>query len=139
MKPVAFIPLYGRDFFDAVDGHDDRVAMGYLRAIWNYWNVTKCEGLEDNSERLRKICRIDAEHWEKDREIIFDNEKFFTLGEDGKWHQKRAASEWKKAEEKYERAVRAGNIGNAVRWGHPITPPPPMPRRKNQQSRNNEQ
>ena len=41
-KPSAYLPLYGNDFFEAIAGYPDAVGMGYLRALWHYWNHQRC-------------------------------------------------------------------------------------------------
>ena len=57
-KPSAYLPLYGNDFFEAIAGYPDAVGMGYLRALWHYWNHTGCDGLPDDDEYLRRV-RLD--------------------------------------------------------------------------------
>ncbi len=118
-NPDAFIPFYGDKFFQAVKGHADHISMGYLRAIWFYWSHTHCEGLKDNSEFLRKVCEIEKDQWDEAISIIFDNDKFFVLGQDGMWHQATAAEYWKASKAKYEAAVARGKAGSEARWkGH---------------------
>ncbi len=55
-KPSAYLPFYGNDFFEAIAGYSDAVGMGYLRALWHYWNHTGCDGLPDDDEYLRRVC-----------------------------------------------------------------------------------
>ena len=116
MNPDAFIPFYGADFFGAVKGHPDHVALGYLKAIWYYWNHTHAQGLKDDVNFLRKVCEIEESKWEESFPVIFDNEQFFTLGENGLWHQVRAAEEWDKAKTKYDKAVARGKPASKARW-----------------------
>lgn len=113
--PDAYIPLYGIEFLAAVEGHSDAIGMGYLRAIVHYWSHTHCTGLKDEQEFLRRLCRIDREDWEAAMAIIFDNDRFFTLGEDGKWHQKRAAQEWAKSLAAYQARVENGRKGGLAK------------------------
>jgi uncharacterized protein YdaU (DUF1376 family) len=108
MKPDAFMPFYGNDFFQAVQGHTDSVAASYLRAIWYYWSHNHCKGLEDNDEFLRRVCYCDKEHWSYVRGVLFDNDHFFSQDVNGRWHQKRAEEEWNKSESSYARAVAGG-------------------------------
>jgi uncharacterized protein YdaU (DUF1376 family) len=117
MKPNSYMPFYGSAFFQAVEGQPDFIASGYLRAIWYYWSHAHCEGIPDNEEFLRRLCRIEKEYWPYAREVIFDNDQFFTMGEDGKWHQKRAAEEWKKSSKKYEQRVNQTAAALAARKG----------------------
>ena len=119
MNPDSFIPFYGNDFNQAVEGQPDYIAMGYWRAIWYYWHVTHCRGLKDDQEFLRRLIRVDKDQWKAASEFIFDNEKQFTLDGNGVWHQGRAAVEWVKSKEKYEMLSKRGTDGNKKRWkGH---------------------
>ena len=104
MKPDSWLPFYGGDFFSAVEGHDDAMAVGYLRALWHYWHHLHCAGLPDDDEYLRKICRCENIHWARTRDIIFDDLNFF-VKIDGKWHQKRAHEEFNKSAELYAKKV----------------------------------
>ncbi len=110
--PDSYMPFYGKDFFQAVHRYPVGIGMGYLRAIWEYWNHTHCEGLSDNDEELRLLCVADRQEWPYVKSVIFDNDKFFTIGEDGKWHQRRAAKEWAISKEKYERACQRSASGH---------------------------
>lgn len=112
MNPDAYMPFYGNDFFQAIEGHSDSIGIAYQRCIWYYWHQTHCEGLKNDSEFLRRLCRCERPDWELMESVIFDNEKFFTLGEDGMWHQKRASQEWQKSVEKYLRSIK----GAKARW-----------------------
>jgi len=116
VRPDSFMPFYGDDFLTAVAAHPDFVIVGYLKAIWYYWSHTHCEGLDNNPEGLRKICQLDREQWDVAERIIFDNNKFFSLGPDLKWHQKRAFEEWQRAEKSYNQKVAAGVKGAKKRW-----------------------
>lgn len=109
MNPTAYMPFYGDDFYRAVESYGRDISDAYLRALWHYWTHEHCEGLRDDSEALRRICRCSAEEWTSIKEVVFDNRKFFTLGEDGMWHQKRCQIEWVKAKALYDAAVRGGN------------------------------
>ncbi len=105
-NPDSFIPLYGDEFFQAIKGHPDTVGIGYLRAIWHYWSHNHCKGLRNDSEVLRRICEIDKSEWESAQAIIFDNDHFFAIGEDGLWHQKRASILWNASKEIYDKNVK---------------------------------
>jgi uncharacterized protein YdaU (DUF1376 family) len=114
-KPSAYFPLYGNDFFEAIAGYSDNVGLGYLRALWHYWNHTGCEGLPDDDEYLRRVCCCDASAWVRTKGIIFDNRYHFRL-EDGVWHQPRCRVEYKKSLEAYETLSKRGKNGAAARW-----------------------
>lgn len=109
MKPVHHFPFYGNDFFQAVDGYSDAVIVGYLRALWHYWNHLHCSGVPDDDEYMRKICHCDQTVWLRTKGIIFDNERFFKL-EDGKWHQGRMKKERDKTISAYNAKVAAAAI-----------------------------
>lgn len=84
------MPFFGTEFFNAVEGYPDVVALAYIRALWHYYNHTHCEGLPNESDYLQRICHCADMHWARTKGIIFDNKRFFTLNGDGLWHQKRA-------------------------------------------------
>jgi hypothetical protein len=115
MKPDAYIPFYLSDFLQAVEGHRDSVAMGYLRAIWHYWKHTHCTGLDNDAEYLQRLIRCDSAEWARTGPIIFGS--FFTLGADKKWHQKRTLEIWTQAEQLYQTMVERSKTANAARWG----------------------
>ena len=114
-KPTAYLPLYGNDFFEAISGYPDAVGMGYLRAIWHYWNHTGCEGLPDDDDYLRRICCCDPGQWEEVRAVLFDNRYHFRLIE-GAWHQPRCRAEFDKSKAIYAKRSAAGKRAMAKRW-----------------------
>ena len=101
MNPDSFIPLYGNEFFLAVEGHSSDIGLAYLRVLWYYWSHNHCAGLKDDSEFLRRLCRISVDEWIVAKPIIFDNDQFFCMDESGLWHQKKAFEEWNKAKKRY--------------------------------------
>jgi uncharacterized protein YdaU (DUF1376 family) len=115
MKPDAYMPFYGGDFLSATSGMSDACFRCYLRAIWHYWHHSHCEGLKNDSEELRRICCADRENWDEVYEQIF-NDEFFYLGEDDKWHQKRAYEEWQKSSEQYQKVLDRAKAGASARW-----------------------
>ena len=117
MNPDSFIPFYGNDFNQAIEGQPDSIAIGYWRAIWHFWHHNHCSGLKDDDEFLRRLCRIDKGEWEQAKEFIFDNEKQFTLNENGLWVQTRAVKEWIKSKDKLEKLSSRGLKGASIRWG----------------------
>jgi uncharacterized protein YdaU (DUF1376 family) len=117
MKPDQFMRWDWNEFWHAVEGLPDHVIVGYQRALGYYYQHNHCTGLRNDDEFLRKLCRIDREFWPDARAIIFDNDKFFFLDEDGLWHQKRAEEEWVIAVKDHERAVNRGKAGAKGRWG----------------------
>ena len=114
-KPSAYLPLYGNDFFEAIAGYPDAVGLGYLRALWHYWNHTGCEGLPDDDEYLRRICGCDPGEWSRTKGTLFDNRYHFKL-EDGRWHQGRCREEYQKSLQICEMRAKVGTAGARKRW-----------------------
>lgn len=104
MNPDAFMPFYGNQFFTATKGLNAEICWAYLKACWYYWSHNHCKGLQDDSEFLRGICEIDSTRWNAYYPIIFDNQEFFCLGEDGRWHQKRTFELRQEAVTNYNKA-----------------------------------
>lgn len=91
--PDSHMPFYGDDFFSAVEMMGEVLGFKYLRCVWFYWSHLHCEGIPDDDEQMRNLCRCELGTWARTKGTIFDNDKFFVL-ESGKWHQKRARKEW---------------------------------------------
>jgi len=130
MKPDAYMPFYGGDFLSATSGMTDACFRCYLKLIWHYWHHSHCTGLNDNRDELRRICGVDKETWDEVFDQIF-NDQFFSLGEDGKWHQKRAEEEWQKSQAAYDKVLNRAKAGAEGRWAkhkkkatRDIIPPP---------------
>ena len=117
-KPSAYLPLYGNDFFEAIAGYPDAVGMGYLRALWHYWNHTGCDGLPDDDDYLRRVCCCERAEWARTKGLIFDNRYHFRL-EEGVWHQPRCREEWRKSQEIFAQRSKLGSAAAKKRWqGH---------------------
>lgn len=104
MKPDDSMPFFGTSFFEATEGYSDAVAIGYMRALWHYWNHTHCQGLPDDDEYLRRICRCEPQQWIRTKGIIFDNQFFFCKN-GTHWHQKKAKALHTEEAELYKRRV----------------------------------
>ena len=117
MRPDNYIRFRPGDFFPAVAGQPSHIKWGYWNAIVHYRCHNHCRGLEDNDDFLRRLCEIEKDQWEHAKQIIFDNDQFFTLDENGLWHQKCAFMDYAEDLESYNRAVRRSEIGNQQRWG----------------------
>jgi uncharacterized protein YdaU (DUF1376 family) len=118
MRPDEYIKLT-KDFFQAVHGKPAYVKAGYLSALCYYRFHNHCQGLENDSEFLRKVCDITPAEWREGFNIIFDNEFFFTLDVDGLWQQKRAKEDYEEDRGKYWKAVARGlNASKARRFKH---------------------
>jgi uncharacterized protein YdaU (DUF1376 family) len=102
------MPTYGNDLFAAVEGYPDNIGMSYIRALWHYWHHTHCQGLPDDDDYLRRVCRQDLTNWYRVKGIVFN--EFFKLNGDGKWHQDRCRELYAEATDVYTRRVaRAAN------------------------------
>lgn len=108
MRPDQYMRWNWNEFWPAVEGLADHVIIGYQRALSYYYQHNHCHGLKNDDEFLRKLCRIDKDQWPDARDLIFDNDKFFLLGQDDLWHQKRASDDYKQAEKDYKNAVNRG-------------------------------
>jgi len=113
--PDTFFPFYSRAFFEAVEGQPDYIVLGYLRALSFYWSHNHCQGLENDQEFLRRLCRIEKDKWSKSFDILFGREEFFALIDD-KWHQQRMLEEWGKAVNRYKTAQLKTKAATAARW-----------------------
>jgi uncharacterized protein YdaU (DUF1376 family) len=110
------MPFYGNEFLQAIEGQSDSVAMGYLRAVWFYWHHTHCKGLKDDGEFLRKVCRIEKDEWPSAREVLFDNNHFFTQDTNDLWQQKRASQIWEQMKVRYESKIKQTAAARSARW-----------------------
>lgn len=115
MSLNAYMPFYGDDFFTAIRGYSSTIQIAYLRAIWHYWSHTHCQGLKNDSQFLRCICEVDSTEWGEVEGVVFDNDIFFCLGEDGKWHQKKASDIYQDSIKSYEAKVKAGKKGGIAK------------------------
>ena len=93
--PVPPMPFFGREFFEAVSMFSDSTSLKYIRALWFYWSHTHCQGLPNDDEGLRILCKCDTQDWMRVRGQIFDNDKFFVL-DAGKWHQRKCRHVYQK-------------------------------------------
>lgn len=80
-----------RDFFGAVEGWSPRTAHAYFAAIIYYVSKMDCGGIENNDNEMMRACGSDCwqgigEDWREVRRWVFDNDRAFKLGPDGKWH-----------------------------------------------------
>jgi len=114
-KPTAYLPFYGNDFFQAMAGCTDAVAMGYLRALWHYWSHLGCGGLPDDDEYLRRVCDCQTAEWPGVKAIIFDNRYHFRL-ESCAWHQPRCRQEWTKSKRVFDQRSTVGKAAAMKRW-----------------------
>jgi len=108
MKPDAYMPFYGSNFFEATRGFNDQESMAYLRALWHYWHHTHCDGLRDDDSYLFEVCDCEKANWARIKGLIFDNdERYFFILARGKWHQKNAADIYAYSIEAYNKKVAA--------------------------------
>lgn len=105
MKIDAYMPFYGNDFFAATDGFSEIAIVGYMRAVWHYWHHTHCEGIPNDDDYMRRICRCEMQNWSRVKGLLFSGSPFFYL--DGeKWHQARASLEYAESSKTYAERVR---------------------------------
>jgi len=114
MKPDAYMPFYGDDFFTAIEMLPDEVGLIYLRCIWHYWKHNHCKGFVHDDAALLKLCRNNQQA----KDIIFQNGgPFFSQDEEFLWRQKRTDEIWEKVSSIYERNVLGGQMTAKKRWG----------------------
>ena len=114
MKPDAYMPFYGDDFFSATRGWSGSMRDSYLACLWHYWSHTHAEGLPDDDDQLWRLCGCEMQNWARTKGLIFDNDKFFRL-ENGRWHQKRAKEEYQAALDDYNEKLTASRLGVEAR------------------------
>ena len=122
MKLDLYMPFFGRDFFNALEGLRECVVSGYLRALWYYWSHSHCSGLRDDRDFLRSICHISEADWTYAEPIIFG--ELFHLDNDHLWQQNRCREEYEKSNNLYEARKGAGIVGATARWNKFAKYPP---------------
>jgi len=116
-KTDTFMPVYIGDLLRDT-GHLSPAEFGaYHFLIYSAWN---CGGLlPGDSEKLRRIARMDSAEWESSRDTLI---AFFQPVEGGYRH-KRIDAELVKATARIEHASAAGKASAAKRWGNgKVTP-----------------
>ncbi len=116
-KPDLFMPFDGPKFFEAVKSWPHSAIVAYLKALNHYWFHLGCEGLPDDTEKLRRICECDRGDWEEVLILVFDNDKFFKQDSSGKWRQKRSDEEWNRSVKLMNKRKAASLAGVKARWG----------------------
>ena len=114
MGTDSYIPFYGAEFMSAVRGYPAHVKWSYLCAIWQYW-LDHCVGLRADEAFLKRVCESESEEqWLETKAALFERNSGFFDFEGGRWHQRRARSEWLKRQEAHRKKVDAGK----KRWQH---------------------
>ena len=88
----AWMPYYGGDFDSATKMWSREMRMSYLDCLWHYWSHTKCKGLPNDDDLLRRLCGCELREWARTKGLIFGGKPFFYLRR-GKWHQNRSRKE----------------------------------------------
>lgn len=88
----AWMPYYGDDFDSATKMWSREMRMSYLDCLWHYWSHTKCMGLPNDDEMLRRLCGCELREWVRTKGVLFGGRPFFYLRH-GRWHQDRARKE----------------------------------------------
>jgi len=114
------MPMFWPDFWQAVEGLDCKLIVGYQRCLTKYWFHTNCEGLDDDDGQLRRLCQLDSDEWSDWKKHLFSKnkpDKSFFYFEHGKWHNKRAKEEWTKSIIYLEKIHARAVAGAKGRWG----------------------
>ena len=105
-----YMPLYWGDYHRDT-GHLDAAEHGaYLLLIGHAWTTKKPLPLAD--DMLRRIARMERSQWDSSRDVVL---AFFVRTNDGYVHP-RVEKEIERADERYERRLKAGQKGNETRW-----------------------
>ncbi len=94
-NPVPVLEFDPVSFDEATGMFTDDEKYKYIRCLRHYWYHTHVDGIPDDDAGLRQLCQCDLQKWNRLKGMIFDNDKFFYL-DGGKWHQKRARSNYLK-------------------------------------------
>jgi len=111
-RPDSFMPIYWGDYARDTAHLNNAEHGAYLMLIKHYW----CSGepLPDNDQTLARVACCDSiKAWKQVRGTVA---RFFQV-ENGEWRHKRIDIELKEAAARYARRSRAGQKGNAARWG----------------------
>lgn len=108
MKPDAFMPFYFRSFWEAVEELPDWMIVAYMRSLSYNWGHRGCEGLRNEENAIRKLCRVDESNWEECWNTLFSGDEFWVIGSDGLWHQKFQDKLWTEASANYQKRVNGG-------------------------------
>jgi uncharacterized protein YdaU (DUF1376 family) len=84
----------------------------YMLLLIAAWRSPDCS-LPDDDQLLGRITR-DPKHWHRVKPVVM---AFWTLGEDGRWRQKRLTREREYAANKRKKLSEAGSLGAEKRWG----------------------
>lgn len=88
-KPKRYFKFKMGDFLAEVEGFSNEVIMVYLQAIVGYVE-DEAAGIENTDEAMHKACKgkriADLKDWPEVKRRVFDNDRTFKLGPDGKWH-----------------------------------------------------
>lgn len=96
------LPLFPEKFFADTAHVSAEAAAFYMVLIAHAW--TRGGSLPNNDVALRNMTRLSRHKWVVIRHEILP---FWTVGEDGRLHQKRLDAEWKRASEKHAAPQRA--------------------------------
>lgn len=117
--PPAF-QFYVDDFVSdsAVDAMTNEEVGIYIRFLCKAWKEEPVGTIPSEDRVLMNWAKTTPPAWKRCRESVL---RAFTLGEDGRYHQKRMKSEWQKLLEFREARSKAGKKGMANRYHDPNT------------------
>lgn len=113
-RPPAFL-FYPNDF--SADGKVEAMTTeqvgGYILLLCKAWWEDPAGSLPNDDSILARWARMDEAKWAEGKSAVLAP---FTLGQDGRWHQKRMRSEWEKLYAVRKRREKAAKIGASERW-----------------------
>lgn len=115
MNRYPYFPFYPNDFVsdDNVDSMSTLGLGAYIRLLCKAWHQEPVASLPNDQSRLAQWAKLDKEDWSKvGGEVL----AAFTLGRDGRLHQKRMKVEYQKLREQSKAKSQAGLKGALTRW-----------------------
>ena len=116
-SPDSYVKYSPGDFAIAMAGQSPQIKWAYWACIVHYRCHNHCKGLENNDKYLRRLCEVETdEDWLTAKGLIFDNDKCFTLDENGLWQQIRAQLDYLDDRKRLEKWQKRGRAGANGRW-----------------------
>jgi uncharacterized protein YdaU (DUF1376 family) len=111
-KTDIWMPLYIGDYLADTSHLDAERSGAYLHLLMHYWRKGP---LLNDFRSLGEVSKLRGESTESILKLLLD--EFFSLEEDGRWHQKRTDAERAKWSAKREVKSENGTTGAAAKWG----------------------
>lgn len=110
-----WMPLYIGDYLGDTPHLDGPKSGAYLHLLMHYWRNGP---LPDDDGLLAAIAKTQPKSWKAMRQVI---RAFFSVGTDGRLHQKRMDAERAKCFDISDKRREAGHGGAGKKWNKPIS------------------